>query len=424
MASDSKSIRIPCNSRLKEYNTKHLMEIAAMSVNDVYTSLSSSGGIVTAKCAACEKLLSTLVDKVGKFGPSVPMTQEDQHKVAELKRIWLTHLQSELAAVSKPVKPTYLRDTVTQILHTKGYEGDCQNIHLEWFLAQHKSQTLVPDKIADAIIEHKGTNWSEVPHLVHNDYYYVRLQANHQLLQSPARGRGKYDDVLNVVEFIESFPSTSGIESLDARLHNDIEVVNEMLEWRESQVETYDYQMQLQLIIDRLQTLPSAAREITFAKIDDKTRKRLTNSQSAAKKVVKKTKKEKVDDSKTDGEIAPGETSLVQDRAPSAQPQEPSSEQLTLERQQIIYNNNHVELRSYLEAIAPHVSWLAENIREPRNVTYIEKFAHRPDFKEVFNTLKENTRDSSNVPAKNIMQFIRNVAIYNITEWGAPAPVQ
>lgn len=422
MAKDSKSIRIPCNSKLKEYNTNHLTEIAAMSVNDVYTSLSSSGGIITSKCTACNKLLSTLINKVNKFGPSVPMMQDDQHKIAKLKNMWMIHLQSELAAVSRPVKPTYLRDTVTQILHTKNYDGNCQNIHLEWYLAQHNSNDLDPQKIADAIITHKGTNWQEVPHLVHDDYYYVRLQADDRLLQSPTRGRGKYDDILNVIEFIESFPATPGIDSLEARLKNDIEVVNEMQTWRESQVKDYEYKVRLQRLIDRLQTLPSAAREIIFAKIDEETLKKLTKMKPAAKRKGKKiSRRAKTDTQKVKAGVGEnGDASITTEEPASVITDDDpgvGSESFFSEGAERIKDDPYKENRSLL------LSLLNGKVRTFSLIQngYIDAIAKRSDFKDVYSTLVVNY-SRPGVDASAIMQFINNVVQHGITEWGTPAP--
>ena len=113
MGKNSKDGKVPCNKLLKEYNTKNLRSIADMSVNEVYTSILKSGGIITKKCAACSKLLNILIEKVGNFKPSSPMTVEEQSKLQTLQTLWLAKLKEQLTAISIPVKPTYLRDTVT-----------------------------------------------------------------------------------------------------------------------------------------------------------------------------------------------------------------------------------------------------------------------------------------------------------------------
>ena len=89
MSKDSKETRIPCSKLLREYNTKHLKSITDMSVNEVYTSISKDGGIITKKCAACKDLLSSLITMVGNFKPSSPMTVEEQSKLQTLQSLWL-----------------------------------------------------------------------------------------------------------------------------------------------------------------------------------------------------------------------------------------------------------------------------------------------------------------------------------------------
>ena len=55
---------------------------------------------------------------------------------------------------------------------------------------------------------------------------------------------------------------------------------------------------------------------------------------------------------------------------------------------------------------------------------YIQKFASRADFRELFSTLKQYTAEGLHPQARDIMQYIRNVVLYNMIQWGAPAPGQ
>lgn len=447
MSKDSKETKIPCSKLLKEYNTKHIRSITNMSVNEVYTSISKDGGIVTKKCAACKDLLSSLIAKVVNFKPSSPMTVEEQSKLQTLQTLWLAKLKEQLTAISIPVKPTYLRDTVTQKLRERNCDLTCQNIHLEWYLEQHQNSPLDPEKIADAIVEHKDWNWSEVPHLKRNSNYYLSVddpadQQQEQNGTSPkkrSRNKGKYEPILNAIEFIESFPSTSGIETLDARLKNDIKIADEVLAWREKDADTYDYRQKFQIFLNLLQTLPDTAKQITFADIDEKTMKKMSKGKFAAKQKVKDTKKEKVGETNKEVETTEKEEAAV----PSTQPQEavtveqptppaaedPGEEPEHFSPEEVedihddIYKENHAKLLKFLNEKAssalPYMSYLRQNINE--NGKYIRDFAHRPDFDNVYNILVVNA-NRPGVSATNIMQFIRNVVIHNILEWGAPAP--
>ena len=414
MSKDSKETRIPCSRLLRDYNTKHLKSITDMSVNEVYTSISKNGGIVTKKCAACKDLLSSLIAKVVNFKPSSPMTVEEQSKLQTLQTLWLAKLKEQLTAISIPVKPTYLRDTVTQKLRERNSDLTCQNIHLEWYLEQHQDSPLNPEKIADAIVEHKDWNWNEVPHLKRNSNYYLSVDDpdGHQQEQngtSPkkrSRNKGKYEPILNAIEFIESFPSTPGIETLDARLKNDIKVADEVLVWREKDADTYDYRQKFQIFLNLLQTLPDTAKQITFADIDEKTMKKMSKGKSAAKQKVKATKKEKAGETIKEVETTEKEEATV----PSTQLQE-----------EVAVEQPTPPAMMFLNDKAKTVTYLSYNLTEEKNIGYIQQFSRRNDFDRVYRTLTDNA-NRPGVSATSIMQFIRNVVLHNILDWGAPAP--
>lgn len=445
MSKDSKETRIPCSKLLREYNTKHLKSITDMSVNEVYTSISKDGGIITKKCAACKDLLSSLITMVGNFKPSSPMTVEEQSKLQTLQSLWLAKLKEQLTAISVPVKPTYLRDTVTQKLRERNSDLICQNIHLEWYLEQHQNTPLDPEKIADAIVEHKDWNWNEVPHLKRNSNYYLSVddsdgqqqEQNGTLPKKRSRNKGKYEPILNAIEFIESFPSTPGIETLDARLKNDIKVADEVLTWREKEADTYDYRQKFQIFLNLLQTLPDTAKQITFADIDEKTMKKMYKGKSAAKQKVKATKKEKVGETIKEGETTikeeatvpstqpQGEVTVEQptpptDENPGEEPEHFSPEEVE-EIHDDLYEGNHEKLLKFLNDKAKTVTYLSYNLTEEKNIGYIQQFSRRNDFDRVYRTLTDNA-NRPGVSATSIMQFIRNVVLHNILEWGAPAP--
>ena len=317
MADNKVSRTIPCNHRVKEYNVFNLQRIAAMTIGEVYDSVSQYGGIVTKKCAVCQGLLNTLIDKVPMFKPSEPMSTDDQNKTAVFIMEWLTHLRKKLAEVSKPVKPVYLRDTVTQILQRQGHDITCENAMISWYLGQHKTRDLDPEKIAQAIIEHKGTEWAKVKPLVKDAEYNIRLtvpatDAGNERKDGPENSgntdgaqakpvtgkrtylKGRHQDILAVFEYIESFPSTPRIEQLDEQLRHDLAVVKEVVNWRQQATDDYSYREQFQFYLEQLQTIPDDIKGISFATLDDKTRKRLAKTQPAAKKKVraKQTKKD------------------------------------------------------------------------------------------------------------------------------------
>ena len=434
MSEGNNKMRVPCNNKVKAYNTQHLSDIAAMSVSEVYNSVSASGGIITKKAATCKKRIELLIQKIAEFKPSVPMTREEQQKVDNMLQAWLTQLNRQLGAVSVSVKPTYLRDTVTQILQSKGVNEPCTNRHLEWYLVRYNAKQLIPAEIADAIIQHRGSKWDSMPHLVRDAEYNINVADSNK--SEGQKIRRKDEDFLrirDVFEFIESFPATPDIDTLDARLANDITVADMVLSWRKKSLTRYDdYMTVFQSFINSLQTLPDDARQITFADTTEKATELKKRGKVNGKKSKAKSRKPKKENAsptppeKPNEEEDPGEEpeNLTPEDFVHAEHSTDSAFPSELERQKYIHQNNHTELISYLKSIASRTFYLERNLTEGKNPEYIEKFASRADFRELFNTLKQHTAEGTYAQAKTIMQFIRNVANYNILEWGAPAPGQ
>lgn len=434
MSEGNNKMRVPCNNKVKAYNTQHLSDISAMSVSEVYNSVSASGGIITKKAATCKKCIESLIQKIAEFKPSVPMTREEQQKVDNMLQVWSAQLHRQLSAVSIPVKPTYLRDTVTQILQSKGISEPCTNRHLEWYLVRYNKKQLIPAEIADAIIQHRGSKWDSMPNLVRDAEYNINVaDSNKSEGQKTRRKEEDFLRIRDVFEFIESFPATPGIDTLDARLANDITVADMVLSWRKKSITRYDdYMTIFQMFVNSLQTLPDDARQITFADTTEKATElkkkgKVNGKKSKAKS--RKTKKENASPTppeKPNEEEDPGEEpeNLTPEDFVHAEHSTDSAFPSELERQKYVHQNNHTELISYLKSIASRTFYLERNLTEGKNPEYIEKFASRADFRELFNTLKQHTAEGTYAQAKTIMQFIRNVANYNILEWGAPAPGQ
>ena len=434
MSEGNNKMRVPCNNKVKAYNTQHLSDIAAMSVSEVYNSVSASGGIITKKAATCKKRIELLIQKIAEFKPSVPMTREEQQKVDNMLQAWLTQLNRQLSAVSVSVKPTYLRDTVTQILQSKGISEPCTNRHLEWYLVRYNAKQLIPAEIADAIIQHRGSKWDSMPHLVRDAEYNINVADSNK--SEGQKTRRKDEDFLrirDVFEFIDSFPATPGIDTLDARLANDITVADMVLSWRKKSITRYDdYMTIFQMFINSLQTLPDDARQITFADTTEKATELKKKGKVNGKKSKAKSRKPKKENAsptppeKPNEEEDPGEEpeNLTPEDFVHAEHSTDSAFPSELERQKYVHQNNHTELISYLKSIASRTFYLERNLTEGKNPEYIERFASRADFRELFNTLKQHTAEGTYAQAKTIMQFIRNVANYNILEWGAPAPGQ
>ena len=440
MSEGNNKMRVPCNSKVKAYNTQHLNDIAAMNVSEVYNSVSASGGIITKKAATCKKCIESLIQKIAEFKPSVPMTREEQQKVDNMLQVWLSQLHRLLSAVSVPVKPTYLRDTVTQILQSKGYTEPCTNRHLEWYLVRYDAKQLIPAEIADAITQHRGSKWDSMPHLVRDAEYNINVADSNK--SDGQKTRRKEEDFLRIrdaFEFIESFPATPGIDTLDARLANDITVADMVLSWRKKSLTRYDdYMTVFQTFINSLQTLPDDARQITFADTTEKATELKKKGKVNGKKSKAKSRKPK----KTSVDVVPSPTpSQVQSESaeedPGEEPDFLTPDDMAQDRHdintnatgqqsapqiqpQVNFDRNKTILMTFLNEKAKKIHYLSYNLTEETNKTAIDIFAKRPDFQAIFETLRLNVED--NTPSSKIFQYLCNVAKYNILEWGAPAP--
>ena len=428
-------MRVPCNSKVKAYNTQHLNDIAAMNVSEVYNSVSASGGIITKKAATCKKRIESLIQKIAEFKPSVPMTREEQQKVDNMLQVWSAQLHRQLSAVSIPVKPTYLRDTVTQILQSKGVNEPCTNRHLEWYLVRYNAKQLIPAEIADAIIQHRGSKWDSMPHLVRDAEYNINVaDSNKSEGQKTRRKEENFLRIRDAFEFIESFPATPGIDTLDARLANDITVADMVLSWRKKSLTRYDdYMTVFQTFINSLQTLPDDARQITFADTTEKATDPKKKDKANTKKSKAKSRKPK----KAAADVAPSPTPpQVQSESVEEDPgEEPDflSPDDMVQGQQITKTDvsgsgseqtttNYQKLMAFLneKVTKDRVPYLAGNITENNNANYIRQFGNRSDFDEVFEILVKNSNRQDFMPkvtANEIMGYIRNVVLRSERTW-------
>lgn len=435
MSEGNNKMRVPCNSKVKAYNTQHLSDIAAMSVSEVYNSVSASGGIITKKAATCKKRIESLIQKIAEFKPSVPMTREEQQKVDNMLQVWSAQLHRQLSAVSIPVKPTYLRDTVTQILQSKGVNEPCTNRHLEWYLVRYNAKQLIPAEIADAIIQHRGSKWDIMPHLVRDAEYNINVaDSNKSEGQKTRRKEENFLRIRDAFEFIESFPATPGIDTLDARLANDITVADMVLSWRKKSLTRYDdYMTVFQTFINSLQTLPDDARQITFADTTEKATDPKKKDKANTKKSKAKSRKPK----KAAADVAPSPTppqveSESVEEDPGEEPDFLSPDDM-VQGQQITKTDvpgsgseqtttNYQKLMAFLneKVTKDRVPYLAGNITENNNANYIRQFGNRSDFDEVFEILVKNSNRQDFMPkvtANEIMGYIRNVVLRSERTW-------
>jgi hypothetical protein len=217
----------------------------------------------------CKELAEQLIEKIPGFLPSEPKVGADLKKMQQIHETWTAHLRETIESICKPVKPVYLTDEVTKKLQEKGSDIKCENVHLEWYLATRRGKAVTPEKVAAAILAYDGTDWSSVKRLVKDDAYNIRVEDEPQSAVGEGQKkrsyiRNRYEAVTKVFEFIWSLPAVPHIDTLEERLKNDLQIIDELAAWRKQDTEDYDYSTKYQEFLSRLQTLPASAKKIKF----------------------------------------------------------------------------------------------------------------------------------------------------------------
>lgn len=324
---------------------------------------------------------------VDSFIPSVPMTTEDVEKSKKFVASWKRNLQHIRKQLMGTCKPVYLQTEVARVLKERGSKVKFREVMLEWYLDTFGGETMTPENVADAVIKHDATDWSKVRPLAKGKKgYNIRLDVNTEEEKAVAR---KYVQWIYLLE-TGDIPAT-----LLDDLKNDMKVVKEFEKWRDGEPRDYEYKNTYKEFISRLRTAP----------------------------VV--TKSDSVSETPKDEPVAQQQMSPTReqtshaDEDPGEEP-EPFTPEEVDNMHDALYKGNHAKLLKFLNEKASsgiiQLSYLRQNVAEERNARYIRDFAYRPDFDLVFNTLVSNS-SRPGVGATAIMNYIRDVAIRNITEW-------
>jgi len=408
---NKKSVRIPCAKIVVDYTKATLKRLGNLSCTNVYRSMKHDGGIVLQSHAKAVEDVDRLIKCTDTFLPSVPMTSKDVEDSRRFIGEWrknLVYIRKQLTCTCKPV---YLHTEVERALKERKSKVKFHEVMLEWYLSRYGGDELTPEKIADAVLEHEGTDWKKVRPLAKGkNGYNIRLDEDTKEEKKVA---------LKYIQWIYKLETVDVSATLLDDIANDIKVVKEFEAWRDCDPKDYEYTNTYKEYISRLRTAPKAEgqqRESAPEKVETRSQYQdatgeggvsqtgTSSMPSHAAAGVGQTVPQNGVTPSTGGETTPGISHI------------PSRDEL--DRQEI----NNAELLSYLSSISAKSDYLLSNIKEERNIGYIKKFARREDFREMFNRLKEHTINERYVPARTVMQFIRNVANYNILEWGAPSP--
>ena len=397
-----KSVRIPCAKIVVDYTKATLKKLGNLSCTNVYRSMKNDGGIVLQSHAKAVEDIDRLIKCTDTFLPLVPMTSKDMEDSRRFIGEWkknLVYIRKQLTCTCKPV---YLHTEVERALKERKSKVKFHEVMLEWYLSRYGGNELTPEKIADAVLAHEGTDWKKVRPLAKGkNGYNIRLDEDTKEEKKMA---------LKYIQWIYKLETVDVSSTLLDDIANDLKVVKEFEVWRNRDPKDYEYANTYKEYISRLRTAPKVERE---------------QRESAPEKVETRSQYQDAT-----GEVAVLNATTGVGRALSQNEVTPSTGGGTTPGINVttlpnsgedVHQSNHTEIINYLKALAPRVQYLEGNLTEGRNPEYIRKFACREDFREVFNTLKQHTAGMY-VQARTVMQFIRNVANYNILEWGAPAP--
>ena len=409
-----KSVRIPCAKIVVDYTKATLKRLGNLSCTNVYRSMKNDGGIVLQSHAKAVDDVDRLIKCTDTFLPSVPMTSKDVEDSRRFIGEWkknLVYIRKQLTCTCKPV---YLYTEVEKALKERKSKVKFHEVMLEWYLSRYGGDELTPEKIADAVLAHEGTDWKKVRPLAKGkNGYNIRLDEDTKEEKKVA---------LKYIQWIYKLETVDVSATLLDDIANDIKVVKEFEAWRDCDPKDYEYTNTYKEYISRLRTAPKVEGEQRES-APEKDKTRCQYQAATGEGGVSQTGTSSMPSHAAAGD---GQTVPQNVVTPSAGGgASPGTNGMThwSESGEDIHQRNHTEMMNYLNTLAPRVQYLEGNLTEGRNPEYIRKFAHREDFREVFNRLKEHTAGAY-VRASTVMQFIRNVANYNILEWGVPAPAQ
>jgi hypothetical protein len=243
------AVRIPCNAMVKNYTIATLQRLGLDAApGKVYNKLVSDEGVVPRSNKEVNDLVDLLQKKIPLFLPPVPPTAAEIKRYREFNQKWIDKIQKMKQSQFTPV---YLRDEVNKVLERKKYPQRCKRIHLVWFLSLKGEKHMIPEKIADAIIEYDGTDWDNMLPLKNDTAYHVRLATDTD------EEREKF---LNTIEFIYTLSSQSADPTFIERLQNDLDVLSEIDEWK-ANLTSYKYAERYKELVSRLQTAPGISQK-------------------------------------------------------------------------------------------------------------------------------------------------------------------
>lgn len=245
----SKPVSIPCSKIVYDFTKKKLQDLGGLSISGVYHMITESKGIVLERDKKALQQIEELIVSVDSFKPSVPMTSNDALRIRTFVGKW----KSELVRVKKQLQragtPIYLQDEVAKVLKQKKSKVKFHEVMLDWYLSTFGGEDMTPENVADAVIRHDATDWTNIKPLAKDYQYNIRMADCSPELKS---------SVANTVQWIYEVKAGDVDKDLASHLANDLQVMKEFAKWRDKDpkdYEDYEYRNVVQGFINRLQTI-------------------------------------------------------------------------------------------------------------------------------------------------------------------------
>ena len=344
----NKPVSISCSKIVYEFTKKKLQDLGGLSISGVYHMITEGKGIVLQRDKKALQQIEELIVSVDNFKPSVPMTSNDALRIRTFVGKWKSELLREKKQLQRAGTPIYFQDEVAKVLKQKKSKVKFHEVMLEWYLSTFGGEDMTPENVADAVIRHDATDWTNTKPLAKDYQYNIRMADCRPEVKS---------SVANIVQWIYEIKAGDVDKDLVSHLVNDLQVMKEFAKWRDKDPKDYEYRNVVQGFINRLQTIvPETIFEgiETPQKENDIEKKNVVTEEATT--VVEP-------------------TTISEEEIPSYPDEEPEQ-----------WEMNYAEIHDYLcEAAANDPSGL-ERIKDANEL--IVKFCHLENFREKFSELQ------------------------------------
>ena len=242
----SKPVSVSCSKIVYEFTKKKLQDLGGLSISGVYHMITEGKGIVLQRDKKALQQIEELIVSVDNFKPSVPMTSNDALRIRTFVGKWKSELLREKKQLQRAGTPIYFQDEVAKVLKKKKSKVKFHEVMLEWYLSTFGGEDMTPENVADAVIRHDATDWTNTKPLAKDYQYNIRIAECRPEVKS---------SVANTVQWIYEIKAGDVDKDLASHLANDLQVMKEFAKWRDKDPKDYEYRNVVQGFISRLQTI-------------------------------------------------------------------------------------------------------------------------------------------------------------------------